>query len=161
MSSAQRGAELDLMLLRGGRRWGFEFKCTDAPRTAKSMRLVTKDLGIEHLWVAEHLEERGHPLHFVENHQSFAVAQQPVRGRGQSLPLSGHLQVEDLRPPPPLGHDLAGQGRLANLPGPEQGHDGGFATSRTRFPCTCREAPSGRRRDRRRFSRCPAERQAR
>ena len=26
----QRGAELDLMLLRRGRRWGFEFKCTDA-----------------------------------------------------------------------------------------------------------------------------------
>ena len=28
--STRRGAELDLMLLRRGRRWGFEFKCTDA-----------------------------------------------------------------------------------------------------------------------------------
>ena len=46
-----RGAELDLMLLRHGRRWGFEFKCTDAPRTTKSMHIVTKDLGLEHLWV--------------------------------------------------------------------------------------------------------------
>ncbi len=47
----QRGAELDLMLLRGGRRWGFEFKCSDAPRTTKSMHIVMKDLGLEHLWV--------------------------------------------------------------------------------------------------------------
>ena len=47
----QRGAELDLMLLRRGRRWGFEFKCTDAPRTTKSMHVVIEDLGLEHLWV--------------------------------------------------------------------------------------------------------------
>lgn len=47
----QRGAELDLMLLRRGRRWGFEFKCTDSPRTTKSMHIVTEDLGLEHLWV--------------------------------------------------------------------------------------------------------------
>ena len=47
----QRGAELDLMLLRGGRRWGFEFKCADAPRTTKSMHTVSKDLGLDYLWV--------------------------------------------------------------------------------------------------------------
>ena len=47
----QRGAELDLMLLRRGRRWGFEFKCTDSPHTTKSMRIVIEDLGLEHLWV--------------------------------------------------------------------------------------------------------------
>ena len=46
-----RGAELDLMLLRAGRRWGFEFKCADAPRTTKSMHTVSKDLGLDHLWV--------------------------------------------------------------------------------------------------------------
>ena len=47
----QRGAELDLMLVRRGRRWGFEFKCTDAPRTTKSMHIALADLGLEHLWV--------------------------------------------------------------------------------------------------------------
>ncbi len=47
----QRGAELDLLLLRRGRRWGFEFKCTETPRTTKSMRVVIKDLELEHLWV--------------------------------------------------------------------------------------------------------------
>ena len=46
-----RGAELDLLLLRRGRRWGFEFKCTDAPRTTKAMHVALDDLGLEHLWV--------------------------------------------------------------------------------------------------------------
>ena len=49
--ATQRGAELDLLLLRRGQRWGFEFKCTDAPRTTKSMHIVAKDLGLSHLWV--------------------------------------------------------------------------------------------------------------
>jgi len=49
--STQRGAELDLLLLRGGKRWGFEFKCTDAPATTKSMRIALADLGLDHLWV--------------------------------------------------------------------------------------------------------------
>jgi hypothetical protein len=47
----QRGAELDLMLLRHGRRWGIEFKCTDAPKTTKSMHIAIKDLSLEHLWI--------------------------------------------------------------------------------------------------------------
>ncbi len=57
----QRGAELDLLLLRRGRRWGFEFKCTETPRTAKSMRIVIKDLELEHLWVV-YPGEREFPL---------------------------------------------------------------------------------------------------
>lgn len=47
----QRGAELDLLLLRRGRRWGFEFKCADAPTTTKSMHIALEDLKLEHLWV--------------------------------------------------------------------------------------------------------------
>ena len=49
--ATQRGAELDLLLLRRGRRWGFEFKCTDAPKTTKSMHVALADLQLEHLWV--------------------------------------------------------------------------------------------------------------
>jgi uncharacterized protein len=45
------GAELDLLLLRGGRRYGFEFKFTDAPKTHKSMHVARQDLGLEKLWV--------------------------------------------------------------------------------------------------------------
>ncbi len=33
------------------RRWGFEFKCTETPRTTKSMHIVKADLELEHLWV--------------------------------------------------------------------------------------------------------------
>lgn len=47
----QRGAELNLLLLRHGRRWGFEFKCADAPRTTRSMHIALEDLQLEHLWV--------------------------------------------------------------------------------------------------------------
>jgi hypothetical protein len=47
----QRGAELDLLLLRRGKRWGFEFKCTDAPTTTRSMHIALDDLELEHVWV--------------------------------------------------------------------------------------------------------------
>jgi len=50
--ATQRGAELDLVIMRQGRRWGFEFKCTDAPSVTKSMHIALTDLGLEHLWVA-------------------------------------------------------------------------------------------------------------
>lgn len=45
------GAELDLLLVRGGERWGFEFKYADAPRTTKSMRAALHDLKLERLVV--------------------------------------------------------------------------------------------------------------
>lgn len=57
----QRGTELDLLLRRGGRSWGFEFKCSDAPRTTKSMRIALDDLGLQHLWVV-HPGEQEYPL---------------------------------------------------------------------------------------------------
>lgn len=47
----QGGAELDLMLIIGGKRWGFEFKCIDAPSSSKSMHSAIQSLGLEHLWV--------------------------------------------------------------------------------------------------------------
>ncbi len=45
------GAELDLMLIVHGRRYGFEFKVADAPGTSRSMRTALADLGLEHLWI--------------------------------------------------------------------------------------------------------------
>jgi len=45
------GAELDLLIERGGRRYGFEMKYADAPTTTKSMHVVLEDLRLEHLWV--------------------------------------------------------------------------------------------------------------
>jgi hypothetical protein len=46
-----RGAELDLLLLRRGRRYGFEFKCTDAPAMNRSMHAALEDLRLERLYV--------------------------------------------------------------------------------------------------------------
>ena len=45
------GAELDLLALRGGRRYGFECKLADAPGTTRSMRVALDDLELSHLWV--------------------------------------------------------------------------------------------------------------
>lgn len=47
----QRGAELDLLLLKRGKRWGFEFKCSDAPMMTKAMHTALSDLSLERLWV--------------------------------------------------------------------------------------------------------------
>lgn len=45
------GAELDLLIVRGGKRYGFEFKFEDSPRPSRSMYVARDDLRLEHLWV--------------------------------------------------------------------------------------------------------------
>ena len=47
----QSGAELDLLLLRGGKRYGVEVKHADAPRLTKSMAIAQHDLGLARLFV--------------------------------------------------------------------------------------------------------------
>jgi hypothetical protein len=56
-----RGAELDLLLLKKGQKWGFEFKAGDSPRTTKSMRVAMEELGLKHLWVV-HPGAQSYPL---------------------------------------------------------------------------------------------------
>ena len=68
------GAELDLLIARGGRRYGFEMKYADAPTMTKSMRVVLEDLRLEHLWVifpgrrAFHLSEKVTALPLAQVH---------------------------------------------------------------------------------------------
>jgi uncharacterized protein len=45
------GAELDLMLLLGGKRYGIEFKCADAPGMTKSLHIALEDLKLERAWI--------------------------------------------------------------------------------------------------------------
>ena len=45
------GAELDLLVMIGGKRHGFEFKYSDAPGRTRSMSAAIQDLNLEHLWV--------------------------------------------------------------------------------------------------------------
>jgi len=44
-------AELDLLLFAGGKRWGYEFKCADAPNMTKSMHIALQDLELAALTV--------------------------------------------------------------------------------------------------------------
>jgi hypothetical protein len=46
-----QGAELDLLLLKDGRRYGIEVKRQDAPRLSPSMRIALDDLRLKHLTV--------------------------------------------------------------------------------------------------------------
>lgn len=55
------GVELDLLLRRGGRKLGFEFKRTDAPILTKAMRSAIEDLGLSHLYVI-HPGSKSYPL---------------------------------------------------------------------------------------------------
>jgi len=45
------GAELDLLVMIGGKRYGFEFKYQDAPDRTRSMTAAIQDLNLKHLWV--------------------------------------------------------------------------------------------------------------
>jgi len=45
------GAELDLLVLKDGKRIGFEFKYTDAPKVTKSMHISLSDLKLDELFV--------------------------------------------------------------------------------------------------------------
>jgi len=55
------GAELDLLVVRGRRRLGFEFKRTTSPSTTRSMRAAMESLGLEHLDLV-HAGEQSFPL---------------------------------------------------------------------------------------------------
>jgi predicted AAA+ superfamily ATPase len=55
------GAELDLMILAKGRRWGVEVKYQDAPTITKSMRIAMHDLKLERLWVV-YPGKTGYPM---------------------------------------------------------------------------------------------------
>jgi hypothetical protein len=45
------GAELDLLVLHRSKRYGFEFKYSDAPRSTRSMHTALQDLHLDHLWI--------------------------------------------------------------------------------------------------------------
>ncbi len=52
------GAELDLLVHRGGRRWGVEVKFSDAPGVTASMRAARETLRLDGLWVVAPVKTR-------------------------------------------------------------------------------------------------------
>ena len=49
--ATQGGAELDLLLLRDGKRFGYEFKYSERPQVSRSMRIAIDDLGLDGLTI--------------------------------------------------------------------------------------------------------------
>ncbi len=59
--ATHQGAELDLLVVRGGKRLGFEFKHTLAPEVTKSMKIALEDLKLSSLDTI-HLGKETYPL---------------------------------------------------------------------------------------------------
>ena len=59
--STHSGAELDLLISAGNRRYGFEVKRSEAPRLTASMRTAFDTLGLERLDVV-HAGTQGYPM---------------------------------------------------------------------------------------------------
>jgi predicted AAA+ superfamily ATPase len=59
--ATHQGAELDLLVVRGNRRHGFEFKRTSSPTVTKSMHIAMQDLKLDQLTVL-HAGEHDFPL---------------------------------------------------------------------------------------------------
>jgi len=49
--AVQSGAEVDLMFMNRGQRYGVEFKFSEAPTATPSMRTAIDDLNLKHLWI--------------------------------------------------------------------------------------------------------------
>jgi hypothetical protein len=49
--ATQSRAELDLLIMAKGKRWGFDFKYQDAPTMTKSLHLAIADLVPERVWI--------------------------------------------------------------------------------------------------------------
>ncbi len=62
------GAELDLLLFKSGKRFGFEFKCNDAPRMTKSIKIAQQDLNLEKVFII-YPGIKSYPL----DHNSFVI----------------------------------------------------------------------------------------
>ena len=49
--ATHQGAELDLLIMHRGKRFGFEIKLSESPTVTKSMRIATENLSLAHLFV--------------------------------------------------------------------------------------------------------------
>ena len=70
------GAELDLLIIHGAKRYGFEIKYAEAPSSTKSMHIALKDLKLDQLFVispgddAYELHDRIQVIPFSEMHET-------------------------------------------------------------------------------------------
>lgn len=64
--ATHQGAELDLLMLKGSRRVGVEFKRADAPQVTRSMQIAMHDLEIDALYIVYPGERRFHLASGIE-----------------------------------------------------------------------------------------------
>jgi len=83
--STYSDAELDLFFNYKGRQYGFEVKFNEAPKVSKSMRMVTADLNLDHLWVV-YPGDTQYPVN-----EKISVL--PLRNIIDGVPLTFELQV--------------------------------------------------------------------
>ena len=74
--ATQSRAELDLLLHAGGKRWGFEFKCQDAPVMTPSLRTALEDVRLDRAWIV-YPGSRAYPVH----------------ERGEAVPLDQAMEI--------------------------------------------------------------------
>ncbi len=60
--ATQSGAELDLLIIKDGKRLGFEFKHTDFPKVTPSMKIAMETLKLDHLYVIFPYQQDPFPL---------------------------------------------------------------------------------------------------
>ena len=59
--ATEKGAELDLLVVKGNQRLGYEFKYSETPKLSKSMHIALEDLKLDHLTIITP-GERSYPL---------------------------------------------------------------------------------------------------
>jgi len=93
------GAELDLLLVKRGRRYGVEVKFQDAPRLTPSMRIALSDLRLEHLTVLYPGD-----LRYALDRRVTVVPLAELAARPEVITRGRHVR-------PPGGDPAAGPGR--------------------------------------------------
>ncbi len=82
--ATHQGAELDLLLLKGGRRFGIEVKRADAPTLTRSMQIALSDLRLDRLLIL-YPGTRSYPL-------AERVSVVPLSAVVERLPLTGPIR---------------------------------------------------------------------
>jgi uncharacterized protein DUF4143 len=79
------GAELDLLLIRRGRRYGIEVKAAAAPPMTKSLHVALTDLELERAWIV-HPGSASYPLHETGIPMAQLTKVDPEKGGQDSSP---------------------------------------------------------------------------
>lgn len=78
--STEKGAELDLLVIQGPHRRGYEFKYSESPKLTKSMHIALEDLRLDHLTLIAPIE-KSYPLSSCVSVKSLKEALKEIETR--------------------------------------------------------------------------------